>query len=67
MSRLAEIYDGWKNYAFKTPAIEEKAKKRAAICVDCKKLKKNNTCAICGCYIPAKVRSSRSRCPLRLW
>ncbi len=67
MGRIQEIYSGWKNLKFKTPEIEELAKNRVNICVNCPKLRKNNTCAVCGCYIPAKVRSSKSRCPDRKW
>jgi len=67
MSKLEEIYQGWKNYAFPNPEMEELAKKRAAICVDCPKLKSNNFCSVCGCYIPAKTRSKKSRCPLSKW
>ena len=67
MGKLSEIYAGWKNYTFKNPQVEEQAKERAKICVACPKLRRNNTCAICGCYIPAKTRSVRSRCPLRKW
>lgn len=67
MSRLSEIFDGWKNYTFPNPSIEELAKKRITICIDCDKLKKNNTCSMCGCYMPAKVRSSKSKCRLKKW
>jgi len=67
MSRLSEIFDGWKNYAFPNPSIEELAKERIEICVDCDKLKKNNTCKLCGCYMPAKVRSPKSKCNLNKW
>jgi len=66
---LLEIYEGWKNLIFPSPEIEEIAKKRIAICVqnDCKKLRANNSCALCGCYMPAKVRSPQSRCMLKKW
>ena len=69
MSRLSEIYDGWKNYVFPNPQVEEEAKKRMAICVknDCGKLRPNNTCALCGCFMPAKVRSIKSHCVLKKW
>ena len=67
MSRLSEIYEGWKNLTFPNPKIEELAKKRMAICVECKKLKTNNSCAMCGCYMVAKVRSPKSRCMLNKW
>ncbi len=32
---VAEIYAGWKNYAFKNPYIEKIAKDRLDICVAC--------------------------------
>lgn len=69
MSQLSEIYDGWKNYVFQDPEVEEIAKKRIAICVanECKKFKTNKSCAMCGCYMPAKVRSRKSRCLMGKW
>lgn len=67
MSKLQEIISGWKNYTFKNPEVEKIAKHRAKLCSDCPKLRNNNTCKICGCYIPAKVRSVKSKCPLRKW
>ena len=69
MSQLTEIYDGWKNYVFQDPEVEEIAKKRIAICVanECKKFKTNKSCAMCGCYMPAKVRSKRSKCSMGKW
>ena len=69
MSQLTEIYEGWKNYVFQDPEVEEIAKKRIAICVanECKKFKTNKSCAMCGCYMPAKVRSKRSKCSMGKW
>jgi hypothetical protein len=67
MSRLSEIYEGWKNYVFLNPRIEEQAKKRMEICVNCDKLLKNNSCKLCGCYMPAKVRSPKSYCYDKKW
>ncbi len=69
MSRLSEIYDGWKNYVFPNKEVEDLAKERIAICVknDCGKLRSNNTCALCGCYMPAKVRSIKSHCAIKKW
>lgn len=69
MSLLQEIYAGWKNYVFPTPAVEEEAKRRMKICVEkCPLFKPHNKfCGKCGCYMPAKVRSLKSRCPLRKW
>jgi len=69
MSVLAEIFEGWKNYTFPNPQVEELAKKRMAICVsnECKRFRKNKTCALCGCYMPAKVRSPKSKCAIKKW
>ena len=67
MSRLQEIFDGWKNFTFQNPGVEEEAKKRIAICIDCPKLNQRNFCDLCGCYMPAKVRSRKSHCRLRKW
>jgi hypothetical protein len=68
MSRLSEIYIGWKNFTFPNLKIEELAKKRIEICVnDCNKLNKRNFCKLCGCYMPAKVRSPKSHCYLKKW
>ena len=67
MSKLTEIYEGWKNYTFPNSAVEEIAKKRIEVCINCDKLRKNNTCALCGCYMPAKVRSLKSNCILNKW
>lgn len=66
MTQLSEIYNGWKNLTFPSPEIEEMAKKRMVICVECDKLK-NNKCKLCGCYMPAKVRSLKSKCKLKKW
>jgi hypothetical protein len=64
-----EIVSGWSNLAFKTKETEELAKKRLKFCVDCTQFRKNKTCAICGCYIPAKTRSDKpqTHCPMNIW
>jgi hypothetical protein len=69
MSQLQEIYEGWKRLAFPTPEIEIEAKRRIAICVqnDCKKFRSNKTCALCGCFMPAKCRSLKSHCMIGKW
>lgn len=67
MNRLEEIIEGWKNLTFQNKDIEDIAKKRIAICVNCEFLRKNNTCRRCGCYMPAKTRSLKSNCPENLW
>ena len=67
MSRLSEIFEGWKNYTFPNPTIEKQAKRRMEICVGCDRLTDRNFCKQCGCYMPAKVRSPKSKCWLRKW
>ena len=67
MSRLSEIFEGWKNFTFPNPTIEKEAKRRIEICVGCSDLNQRNFCAKCGCYMPAKVRSPKSKCRLRKW
>jgi len=62
-----EIIAGWSNYVFKNERIENIAKHRLTICLDCKKLSNLKTCKKCGCYIPAKVRSEKSKCPMGYW
>jgi hypothetical protein len=70
MSQLTEIIKGWGNLIYPIdPKIQELAIKRINVCIknDCKCFKKNKTCAMCGCYMPAKVRSRRSKCLKGLW
>ena len=67
MSHLNEIIAGWKNYIFPNKDIEKLAIDRMEICLACPKLKDNKRCAMCGCFMPAKVRSELSTCPLKKW
>lgn len=69
LNKLSEIFDGWKNYTFPSQYVERTAKKRIQICVKnkCKQFKTNNFCKYCGCYMPAKVRSLKSKCGLGFW
>lgn len=71
---LKEIYGGWKKVVFPTKKTEELAKKRIKICLQCKKddgtpMMSSTTkrCGICKCFMPAKVRNEKSRCPLGKW
>ena len=67
MSKLSEIYEGWKNLTFPNNRVEKEAKRRIIICADCDKLNNRNFCNLCGCYIPAKVRSPKSHCRIKKW
>jgi len=67
MSRLDEIYDGWKNYIFRTPEIELMAKERMSICVECEFLSIFDICEVCYCPAQKKVRSPKSHCLKNKW
>ena len=69
MGQLSEIFEGWKNFAFPNPEVEKQAIERITICVSnqCGHFKRNKTCALCGCYMPAKVRSPQSHCVIKKW
>lgn len=62
-----EIISGWSNFIFKNKDVEAKAKKKLEICITCDRFTSLKTCKKCGCYIPAKVRSEKSKCPLGYW
>jgi hypothetical protein len=67
MSKVKEIISGWKNYVFPSEEVERIAIHRMETCLDCPKLKDNKRCSLCGCFMPAKVRSIMSTCPLKKW
>lgn len=74
MSKLQEIYNGYKNLIFNNE--EELANYRASICNKCsindngicstKKCIENKGCG-CGCSLKAKQRSPSSKCPIGEW
>lgn len=64
---INEIIAGWRNYVFPNEDVEKEAIRRMKICLDCTKLSERNYCKICRCYMPAKVRSPKSNCPIRKW
>jgi len=67
MSKLAEIIAGWKNFACPNPETEKIAIMRMETCLECKELTKRKICGLCGCYMPAKVRSKKSKCVIDKW
>lgn len=80
MSKIQEIYNGWKNLLIPDedlkPYIEEVAKTRIDICRECKHNSKNDDeihlrfdehCKLCGCTLSAKTRSLTSNCPVDKW
>ena len=66
--KLEEILNGWGNWLFKTPEVEEIARERVEICVECPS-NKGSTCGECGCPLFAKTRSMKetNKCPLGKW
>ncbi len=69
MSRISEIFSGFRNLLFGNPAIEQMAQEREAICAICPHAGVSIYlhCNLCGCYIPAKSRSPLSKCPDGRW
>ena len=67
MGKLQEIVGGWKNYVFANPDVEEQAKERMEICIKCDFISDRGYCALCGCYMAAKVRSPKSKCRAKKW
>jgi hypothetical protein len=67
IEKFDEIVSGWKNYMFKSEEVESIAKKRLITCLNCEHITKNKRCSKCGCFIPAKVRSLKSKCPKGFW
>lgn len=68
--RASEIIDGYTNLFKRRPEIEKLALDRGKICEKCPHLNKTTFylhCDICGCYIPAKLRSPTSECNLHKW
>ena len=65
---IVEIVSGWKNYISKNPEVEKIAEERMNICIYCPQLnKETNRCKICGCFMVAKTRSLKSKCPAKKW
>lgn len=67
MSKLQRIIEGWSNLLIRDPEVEKFALERAEKCANCDAANDKNFCAICGCYIPAKVRSKKEKCPNGEW
>lgn len=41
---------------------------RTSICCECEvRAELTNICTACGCFIPAKVRLTKSTCPMEKW
>ncbi len=62
---IKEITEGWSNLLWGSDeTTEEIAKERIAICMECPFFQKTfGRCKLCGCHMPAKVRTKKGRCP----
>lgn len=70
LNRAKEISVGYMNLVWKTEEIEKMAEHRGKICESCGELNRAGFylhCKICGCYIPAKLRSPESYCKIGKW
>jgi hypothetical protein len=72
MSKLKEIIEGWTALVIENPVTEAIATERSKECDKCESLSTLPGgfylhCGKCGCYIPAKIRSKSSKCPLEKW
>ena len=65
-NKLNIIINGWKNYIFENEEVEKEAIRRAEICSQCD-YNWSNVCGQCGCLLPVKTRSEKSKCPLNKW
>jgi len=65
MSKLQEIKEGWWNLIINNQT--EQSKERLEVCKACEHPTKLGTCNLCNCYIPAKVLSKKSKCPIDKW
>ena len=65
MSTILNIVEGYRKLLMND--VTPKAEKRAETCDKCEFKTKLNTCSICKCYLPAKVRADGSNCPKDKW
>lgn len=64
--KVSNIIKGFFNLA-KGEELTDTQVERAQICHRCPKMTKMNTCAICYCYLPAKIRVDHEKCPNGKW
>lgn len=66
MGRFKEIYEGFLNLM--TGNKPQYSLDRAKKCLKCTNYRsKSKTCKLCGCFLPAKVVSPSSSCPIKKW
>lgn len=62
----SNIIQGFFNLA-KGEELTKREIERTRICMSCQKRTQMNTCEICFCYLPAKIRVFKERCPNKKW
>lgn len=82
MSKLNEIYEGWKNYIFPNVETLKLAEARAKVCATCPHAVeglistfldddivdvKGLECGLCSCPLSTKIRSPKSKCEANKW
>lgn len=66
-NKLQRILEGWKNLIKTNPEVEKIANSRAIKCASCEHLNNLLFCKKCGCFVPAKIRSTQEKCKERKW
>ena len=64
-NKINSIFVGWKNLLLGLET--DKQKDRLKKCIECPNITKIKTCSLCGCYVPAKVKSDAEKCPINKW
>lgn len=73
MGNITDIVTGFTNLLknklhISEQEIEELASKRMDVCNECSiKNTLINVCTDCGCYLPAKTRNLKEKCPKDKW
>ena len=77
MSKLKQIFDGWKNYTFENKEVETEAKRKAKICGKCPHAIEDKwfdlvdskitelsglSCELCDCPLSTLTRSPTKKC-----
>lgn len=78
MSKLSQIYEGWRNNLLPPKDLEEliivTSKQRMDICEQCahhskrhKTIRPDAHCTHCGCTLSAKTKCLSCACPINKW
>ena len=62
--KFLKAFIKWAKVGFKRTKF---SKQRMDICEGCPKMKENNTCEVCGCFLPIKTLWVTESCPEDKW